>query len=187
MRVVRSLRAVAAASAAASLLLAGCAGPGFIGPAQGIEFELSGRLAVNYRNEAASGNIAWRHVTDEDELMITSQLGQGIVRIVRAGGEVTLTRSDAGEFRAPDAESLTERVLGFRLPLAGLADWVRARPAPGPVPEPTLVRRDAQGRLAELEQSGWRVEYQDYAGALPSRLRLSYPGLELRLAISEWK
>jgi hypothetical protein len=34
------------------------------------------------------------------------------------------------------------------------------------------------------------IEYQEYAGApspLPSRMRLTYPGIELRLAISEWK
>ena len=48
-------------------------------------------------------------------------------------------------------------------------------------------RRDAAGRLAELEQSGWRIQYTEYADARPVRLTLAYPGLELRLAISEWK
>ncbi|MGH8705556.1 MAG: lipoprotein insertase outer membrane protein LolB [Burkholderiales bacterium] len=172
-----------ALAAAATLLLAACAEFGFLAPGQDLEFELAGRIAVKYRDEAASGNLAWRHRARGDELLITSPLGQGIARIVREGDEVTLTTAEAREFRAADAESLTEQVLGFRLPLAGLADWVRARPAPGPV----QARYDAAGRLTELEQSGWRVEYLDWSGALPSRLRLTYPGLELRLAISEWK
>lgn len=172
-------------AALAALLLAGCAGPEFLAPARDLEFELAGRIAVTFRHEAASGNLAWRHSRESDEIMITSPLGQGVVRIVRAGGEVILTRADAGEFRAADAELLTEKVLGFRLPLAGLADWVRARPARGSTP--TRWRRDASGRLAELEQSGWRIEYQEYAGEHPARLRLTYPGLELRLAIAEWK
>jgi outer membrane biogenesis lipoprotein LolB len=64
-----------------------------------------------------------------------------------------------------------------------LSEWVRARPAQGPS---RTVPGDG-GRLAELEQSGWRVEYLEYAGGRPSRLRLTFPGLELRLAISEWK
>lgn len=172
-------------AAAAALLLAACAGPGFLLPVRDLQFELSGRIAAKYRDDAASGNIAWRHSADGDELLISSPVGQGIVRIVRAGGEVTLTTADGREYRAADAESITEQVLGFRLPVAGLADWVRARPAPAPAP--TLERRDAAGRLAELEQAGWRIEYLEYVGALPARLRLSYPGLELRLAISEWK
>jgi outer membrane lipoprotein LolB len=98
-----------------------------------------------------------------------------------------LTAQDGREYRAPDAESLTEQVLGFRLPLRGLADWVRGRAAAAPAPAPTRERVNASGRLAELEQSGWTVEYLEYAGVLPSRLRLTYPGLELRVAVSEWK
>jgi outer membrane lipoprotein LolB len=69
------------------------------------------------------------------------------------------------------------------LPLAGLANWVRARPAPGPA----VTRQDAEGRLAQIEQSGWKVEYLEYDGKLPSRLNLTYPGVQLRLAISGWK
>lgn len=169
------------------LLLAACATPGFLLPAADAEFELSGRIAVRYRDDAGSGNIAWRHGARSDELLLTTPLGQGMARIVRSGDEVTLTTQDGREFRAVDAESLTDQVLGFRLPLVGLADWVRGRAAPGPAPEPSRERRDAAGRLAELEQSGWRVQYLEYAGGLPSRLALTYPGLELRLAISEWK
>jgi len=176
---VRSLIAAAAAA-----LLAGCAS-GFMLAMPGVEFELSARLAVRYGKEATSGNLAWRHGLEDDELLLTSPFGQGVARIVRAKGTVVLTASDGREYRAADAEALTEKTLGFRLPLAGLADWVRGRPASAPAP--TLVRRDAEGRLAELEQAGWRVEYVEYDGALPSRLKLGYPGLDLRLAISEWK
>lgn len=179
---MRRLRA-----AAASLLLAGCAAPGFLLPATDAEFELAGRIAVRYRDDAGSGNVAWRHGARSDEMLLTSPLGQGIARIVRAGDEVALTTQDGREFRAADAESLTEQVLGFRLPLVGLADWVRGRAAPAPAPAPLHQRNDAEGRLAELEQSGWRIEYQAYDGARPQRLRLTFPGLELRLAVSEWK
>lgn len=167
------------------LLLAACAEFGFVRPADDLVFELSGRIAVSYRDEAASGSIAWRHGEHDDELLLSSPFGQGIARIVRSGGEVTLTTSEGKEVRAADAESLTEQALGFRIPLAGLADWVRGRPAA--TPAPALVRRDGAGRLAELEQSGWRIEFLEYASARPSRLRLSYPGLELRLAIFDWK
>ena len=172
---------------AAALLLAACATPAFLVPAAEVEFELSGRIAVKYRDDAGSGNIAWRHGARVDEMLLTTPFGQGIARLARADGEITLTTQDGREFRAMDAESLTERVLGFRLPLVGLADWVRGRAAPKPAPEPTREQRDAAGRLTELEQSGWRIRYLEYADALPSRLALTFPGLELRLAISEWK
>jgi len=179
---VRSLCA-----AATLLLLAACAAPGFLLPAADTEFELSGRIAVRYRDDAGSGNIAWRHGARGDEMLLTTPFGQGIARLTRVGSEITLATQDGREFRAADAESLTEQVLGFRLPLVGLADWVRGRPTSKPAPESTQERRDALGRLAELEQSGWRIRYLEYADARPSRITLTFPGLELRLAISEWK
>ena len=165
------------------MLLAACAAPGFHLPAKDLEFELTGRIVMKYRDEAASGNIAWRHSATDDELLLTTPLGQGIARLARAGEEITLTMQDGREFRAADAESLTEQALGFRLPLAGLSDWVRARAAPGPA----VTRKDPEGRLAEIEQFGWKVEYLEYAGELPSRLNLAYPGVQLRLAVSGWK
>ena len=170
---------------AACIALAGCAQQDFRSvSADGVVFELSGRIAVRFRDEAASGNIAWRHRAAGDEMLITSPLGQGVARIVREGDSVTLTASDGREHRAADAESLTEQVLGFRLPLAGLADWVRARPSSD---APATAEYALDGRLLSLEQRGWRIEYLDYSDKLPSRLKLSYPGLELRLAISQWQ
>jgi len=170
-------------AAVALSLLAACAGPSFLLPADDAEFELSGRIAARYRDDAGSGGIAWRHGARADEMLLTSPLGQGIARLVRTGDEVVLTTQDGREFRATDAEALTEQVLGFRVPLLGLADWVRGRAAPAPAQR----QLDAAGRLAWLEQSGWRIEYLEYRGDRPSRLRLTYPGLELRLAVSEWK
>jgi outer membrane lipoprotein LolB len=176
------LRALALA---AVFLLAGCAGMEFQRPEAEAQFELSGRIAVRFKDESSTGNFAWRHGDRNDEVMITSSLGQGVARIVREGDAVTLTDAQGREHRAADAEALTEQTLGFRLPLAGLSDWVRARPGPGP----SQVRKADDGRIAELEQSGWRIEYQEWGadGKLPARMKLSYPGIELRLAIAQWK
>jgi outer membrane lipoprotein LolB len=169
--------------ALAALLLAGCAQLE-TRPTGKTEFELAGRIAARYGDESFTGNLAWRHAKDADEMLITSPLGQGVARIVREGDKVTLTTAEPREYRAEDAESLTEQVLGFRLPLDGLADWVRGRPSPA---TPAREERSADGRLRRLEQRSWRIEYQEYAGELPSRLRLLYPGIELRLAITQWK
>lgn len=170
--------------ALAAAFLAGCAEVAFLVAPQSVEFELSGRFAVSYRGEANTGNLAWRYSAGAEEVLVTSPLGQGVARIAREGGVVTLTTPEPREYKAADAESLTEKVLGFRLPLAGLADWVRARPAPGA----SGTRYDAEGRLAELEQAGWKVQYLEYdESKRPSRLRLTYPGVDLRLAITQWK
>lgn len=183
------MRSAARALAAAALLASACGQLETRVGAERLEFELAGRIAVRVRDEASTGQLSWRHRGAGDELLITSPLGQGVARIVREGEAVTLTTAEPREYRSRDAESLAEQVLGFRLPLAGLADWVRARPhAAGPA---AAAQYDLEGRLATLEQAGWRIEYLGYQsaapGALPTRLRLTYPGLELRLSISDWK
>lgn len=165
------------------LLLGACAQLETRIPAD-VEFDLSGRLAVRYGDEAFSGNLAWRHAASGDELLITSSLGAGVARLVRTGGRIVLTTAEPREYRGTDAEALTEEVLGFRLPVAGLTDWVRGKPSEGPE---ATAKHDAEGQLRLLRQAGWTIEYLEYEGKRPSRMRLTYPGIELRLAISQWK
>jgi outer membrane lipoprotein LolB len=153
-------------------------------PEGAYEFEMTARFAARYRDEAASGLLAWRHRATADDVLLSSSFGQGLARITREGDAVVLVAGDDRRYAAADAETLTEEVLGFRLPLRGLADWVRARPA-ADAPARTEYAQD--GRLLWLEQHGWRVEYLAFESARPTRLKLNYPGLELRLAIGEWK
>lgn len=150
-------------------VLGGCAQVEIKPPAGPLEFDLSGRIAARYGKEAFTGAIAWRHARSGDDMLISTPTGQGVAQILRQGDEVLLKTAEPREYRANDAEALTERVLGFRIPLAGLAEWVRGRPSP------------------ELESRGWKIEYQDYdAQRRPTRMRLTYPGIELRLVISSW-
>jgi len=152
------------------VLLSACAPLQVKPPTEPVEFDLSGRIAARYRDDAFSGIVSWRHAGEGDDMLISTPMGQGVARIVRQGDAIVLTTSEGKEYSDRDGEALTERALGFRLPLAGLADWVRGRPAPS------------------LEERGWQVEYleRDEQGR-PTRLRVTYPGVELRLAISEWR
>lgn len=157
-------------AAALLLLVAGCAQVEIRPPQGPLDFDLGGRIAARYGAESFTGNVSWRHVRDGDEMLISTPFGQGVARIVRQGEAVLLTTADGKEHRANDAEDLTERVLGFRVPIVGLADWVQGRPSP------------------ELEARGWKIEYQEHdEQRRPTRLRLTYQGIELRLAVMQWR
>ena len=165
--------------------VSGCAGLRPLADQETIEFELNGRIATRVKEEAAAGIVAWRHSKASDELLITTPVGSSVARIVRTGNEVVLTTAEPRDYRANDAEALTEQVLGFRLPLAGLTEWVRGKAVEG---SQATVVRDGQGRISGLDQNGWHVEYQEYRpDGLPTRLKLTYPGIEIRLAIHDWK
>lgn len=173
----------------ASALLAGCASleqqAAPTAPV-GDAFYLSGRVAVKYGDQAASGKISWQHDPASDDLLFSTPLGQGVAHIVRRDGMVDLTTSDQKVYQASDVESLTEKVLGWRLPLAGMPDWVRGRAAAG---APAQVRLDGSQRIAELRQSGWLVEFPAYddSRGMPAKLRLSRGDMEIRLVIDQWR
>jgi outer membrane lipoprotein LolB len=183
--VPRILRAAALAGAVA---VSGCAIPTFLDTDSPAEFELEGRVGVQRGGDAFSAGLAWRHGRDTDEIFLTNSFGQVQARLLRSLGEFSLIAQDGREFRAHDAETLTERVLGVRLPVSGLAAWIQglADPAAGP---PEASERDATGRLAGFEQAGWRIRYEawDEASNRPTRLELSYPGLRLRVIVQSWK
>ena len=149
--------------------LAACAQVELKPPAGPLEFSLAGRIAARSGKEAFTGNIAWRHARGGDEMLITTPTGQGVAQIIRQGDAVVLKTSEPREYRAADSEALTERVLGFRLPIEGLAETVQGKPSPS------------------LEGRGWKVEYQERdEQKRPTRLRLTNTGAEVRLAIHQW-
>lgn len=172
------------AALAAAALLGACAQFEPRPPEGPLEFQLTGRLAARYEGESFTGNVAWSHARQGDEMLISSPLGQGVARIVRNAEGVILRTAEPREYRAADAEALTQKVLGFRLPLLGLGNWVRARPADG---QAFHLERSPEGQVRVLEQRGWRIEYLEYEGERPRLMRLVYPGIELRFAVTEWK
>jgi outer membrane lipoprotein LolB len=174
LRFAPALAAAALLGACATLPEAGLPLPG--------GFELSGRVAVRYGKDAASGRVFWRHSSDADELLITSPFGQGIARLNRKGNEYRLLTSDRKQYHADNAEDLTEQALGWRLPLGGLADWVQARPSPG---RPAEVRGEANRDL-ELWQDGWHVAYEEFRDGRPFKLRMSRENLEIGLTVDQW-
>ena len=183
-----------------SMLLAGCAELPVPPPelestarpqadigAEGL-FRLAGRIAVSHNGESFSGSLRWSHAAGEDEIFILSPLGQGVARIVSNSAGASLETAEGRGYRAADVESLTEEVLGWRLPARGLQYWVMGRPAPEGAAEGEM---DENMQLRALRQDGWRVEYLDYrmvqGTLLPAKLEVSLDErLRVRLVIDDW-
>lgn len=180
-----------AAILSGALLLAGCAGMAPV-PVSNLSardametFSLEGRFSLRQEEKNHSGRMSWRHAATGDELLLASPFGQGVAEISVGRNGATLTTSDGRAYAAADAQALTEQVLGYSLPLALLADWVRGRSLPEQVAE-----RDALGRPLRLRHEDWFIEYgydSDDPQALPGRLFAERVGaFELRLKIDEW-
>jgi outer membrane lipoprotein LolB len=188
--------ATRAAGIGCALALAGCVGvaleraeaPPAFAPARTV-FEAAGRLSVRHGNDALTANFRWYHDGDRDELDLASPLGQTIARLSGGPGRVELRSADGRVTTAADWPELTARSLEWALPVGGLAFWIQGLPRMG---APFTVEPAAGGGPSVLRQDGWTIVYQAFASdpagvSRPARMTLSYPDVELRLAVDTWR
>lgn len=179
---------------AMALLLAGCAvAPPRPQPmvrpvhVEQAAFALNGRIAVKHDGERSSSSMRWTHQPAEDEILLFAPLGQTVARIRRDAQGVVLDTADK-HYNSQDTEELTQRALGWHLPLDGLQYWVLALPAPG---SKAGIERDANGQVSRMRQDGWEIRYTRYAApapdSLPLRMNLQREEMELQLLIDEWE
>lgn len=150
-------------------------------------FTLNGRVAVRHKDNGFSGNLYWKHGAGKDEMHLFSPLGQTVAEIRRDAAGATLEVSGV-RHEAGNTADLTEKVLGWRLPLESMPFWVQGRVSPDAHAE---IARDETGNIVRLSQQGWEIEYRDYrlqAGfALPYRLLMRGADMELKLVVDEWE
>lgn len=150
-------------------------------------FAFNGRVATLHDGERSSAGVRWTHRGMEDEILLLAPLGQTVARIHGDAQGVTLEASGR-LYSAQDAESLTEDVLGWHLPMSGMRYWVMALPAAGSQAE---IEHDSLGQVSVMHQDGWEIRYLRYAStapdSLPLRLALQRDGMEIKLFIDEWE
>lgn len=168
------------------LLLQACASVPPAGPPAGTPqvFAMQGRVSVQYGDQSLSGQLHWVAEAASDEVLLSSPLGQGVAGISRNNQGVRLTRPGEPPVMAENVEDLTQSVLGFRLPLAGLRYWIQAKPDPA---RHSVVRLDAGGGVERIVQDGWQIDYPQYDQNRPRKIHVTREGLEIRLVIDEWR
>lgn len=191
-----------AAALAALLLLAGCSltpqqrelGPTEKGAAYarheaqilGIEsFQVDGRAAsaeLGFRADLRWLERADRHY----ELRLAGPFGAGAVEL-RGDPYLVEVRSSEGVQQTADPEGWIRNRYGWTLPISGLRYWALGIPNPQLPSQPSL---DAQGRLASLIQSGWKLTYSEYRREgeydLPRRFEADNGQVRLKLLIDRW-
>lgn len=153
-------------------------------------WEARGRIAVRMDEEGWTAGLHWRQEPSSWHIRLLAPLGRGRYDLRGNAAGVQLRTPDDQLLMAGDARTLLQDNLGWQIPVSGLAYWVRGLPAPGGTPEQRQL--DEHGRLRELQQDGWHIQYERYglySGSLdlPEKLTIERPGLRLRLLIHTWK
>lgn len=150
-------------------------------------WSLTGRIAVSDGREGGSGRLEWAQDGPHFDIAVRAPVAGGSWRLSGDGSLAQLDGVGPEPLRDVDAEALLARELGWHLPMAQVADWVRALPA-----DASAARIDAgaDGLPATLRESGWTVEYRAWTAAdgipMPRRLVARRPPFEVRIAIERW-
>lgn len=196
-------RGALALAATAAVVLSGCATkpnvPNTSNAATSLTTQTSrayhGRFAVQYNDQNgqprnAYGNFDWQETGDTVTLQLRNPLGQTLAIVTSSPSSATLELPNRQPLNADNVSALMQGTLGFALPVEGLRYWLQPSPAPTSRAKTTMDASSSNGRLKEIKQDGWTIDYLAYADAPAAgvkRVNLTRedPPLDIKLVIDQ--
>jgi outer membrane lipoprotein LolB len=171
------------------ILIAGCATAPETTPDRVYAGRFSALATQGEKRESVSGRFSVEVRGDRQRIDLATPLGTTVARIEVGPEGANASGPGMPEARGPDADALAEQLLGWRLPVSGLPDWIEGRPVPS---RPARVERDG-GRPLLIEQDGWTVRIAETfaASGRPRLIVLERaasppaPGVVLRLVVDD--
>ena len=173
-----------------AVLIAGCATAPETSPDRVYTGRFSALATQGDKRESVSGRFSVEVRGDRQRIDLATPLGTTVARIEVGPEGANASGPGMQEARGPDADALAEQLLGWRLPVSGLPDWIEGRPVPS---RPARVERDGS-RPVLIEQDGWIVRIAETfaASGRPRLLVLERaaapplaPGVVLRLVVDD--
>ena len=150
---------------------------------------LMGRIAYQAGGEGWTATLHWTQDQDLYNVRLIAPLGQGAYELRGNDDRVLLMTANNELLSATDPEKLLFDNMGWKVPLTGLRYWVRGVPEPDK--EISNLVRDENGRITDMQQSGWRISFLRYTEGkvpeLPEKIFMQNDRFQLRLVIQDWK
>lgn len=146
---------------------------------------LEGRIAVSTGDQGGSGRVEWRQDGARFDVTLSAPVTRQGWRLTGGPAGARLEGLEGGPRTGPDAARLLREATRWDIPVASLGDWLRGLPTSASVARLTF---DVDGRLAQIAENGWTIDYEWPATAeqLPSRIDARRDGARVRLAIDRW-
>ena len=155
-------------------------------------WQLRGKVAMHNGNEGGQADVFWQQTDAQTyEIRLVAPLGSGSSVLTANPEQAMLTLSNGESATAATVDELLKEIPDWKFPVSGLRFWLLGIASPQSAVN--QMNWDEQGRLALLEQDGWRIELQNYAPFgdyfLPRKImmrRLDKNNIDVKLLIREW-
>ncbi len=148
-------------------------------------FTLNGKIGFSDGKQGGNAALQWEERGKDYRIRLYGPLGSGSIQIMGDAKQVQLIRDDGTMVHAKDPEALIQQELGWVIPVSGLRYWLRGTPAPG-IP-PTEIQVDDHGRIWQIKQTGWVIDYQAYQAKpgyfMPYKLLLKNGSIRLKFIL----
>lgn len=150
-------------------------------------WHFNGRIAVSAGGRGGSGRVDWQQWGDDLAIQISAPVTRRSWQLSRTDDLARLTGLDGGPVEGSDATQLLRDSIGWEIPMAQMADWVRGLRAPGRA----QVSFGPNGLPEMIVQDGWQVQYRDWgvlAGrSVPTKVFAKRGDASVRLVIDRWQ
>jgi outer membrane lipoprotein LolB len=156
-------------------------------PALPTHWEAEGKAAVRTRDRGTNVYFTWTQSGPAYQIVVRGPLGLGRAELHGQPGLVRLTGDNIeNEVSASSLEELLEMTTRRKAPVSHALHWLKAEPA---TPE-AEVRRGPDGKLLQIKEEGWTIDYLEWsqeAPNLPRRLTLQGPDGQATVVIGMWR
>ncbi len=150
-------------------------------------WNIDGRISIRFEEEAWHATLLWQQIDQAYHIRLFGPFGAGAIELNGSPQSVVLTQDGQQQY-SQDPEQLLSQQVGLRVPINGLRYWAVGQQVPD---KSARIELDEWGRLAQLEQDGWKVRYRGYVKTdgymMPSKIFLDNKGLDVRIVIDRWK
>ncbi|MDO4248301.1 MAG: outer membrane lipoprotein LolB [Neisseria sp.] len=137
------------------------------------DFSAGGRLAVKAEGKGSYANFDWTYQNGVQTIDVNTPLGSTVGQLCQDAQGVLAVDGNGKVFSAATPKELSERLLGYDLPVQYLDVWAAGQRVKG---EPYRITADGK-----LQQSGWTISRQLNEKGMPRILLLESSKLTLRL------
>lgn len=150
------------------------------------DWSFSGKLAISTPQGTESARLRWSQQGEDLRLEVSGPIGVNQIIFVRENSQLRVFE-DRQWRSLTAAEATLEEQLGWPLPLDLLPWWLRGVPAPLPAATDMEI---SDGRLQQLDQAGWNLEYSRYQQVdevvLPGKLLFQRGEVKGKILFKQW-
>lgn len=154
-----------------------------------ISYQVTGKIGYQSPEERHSLNFQWIQKPDSSQLLLTTFLGQTVIKASMTEGHTIIETGDGQTFEGQDPGRLMYGLTGLNLPIGYLGDWIKGLPTAADnfqLNELNTVEHLAK----QIGQTNWHLRYNSYIEKehmlLPNSMKLTQQNTTIKIIASNW-